>query len=555
MDRKAWIVIILCALGIGANQWYAGKLENERRQWEAAHPKADDSPASAAGGRAEASLQPAATANTPAPAGAAPEETRELSAGSVTYIFTTRGGGVRKAILGAQDQITLNTLGRDPVGAIRRDPRIPDQINYKIVESTSKSVVFEGTTSDNVTVRKAYSLSDGEAADDHLLKLVITLTNAGTGAVPLDQYYLYAGAASSLRPDDIVPPSVFWNNSGDPSERPVSWFGGGWFSSEKPRMDESAAQLRFSGVASRFYVHVVSHITKPLQEKAGRVWAERFLVDHSKDEYKDTKTAAHDYAIESASSLPSDSVAAGASETLDYELYLGPREYHRLQHLGHQREQVMFYGRWVGWVSIIFVNLLRWLQSLVGSWGWSIILMTIIVRLCTWPVFASSMKQAKRMGKLAPLMKEIQEKYKDEPQKQSEETMKLYKDYGFNPLGCVMPMILQILIFTGFFGVLKVAAELRGQPFWWVHDLSLPDTVGHFLGFGVNLLPILMGLTSVVQMKLTPQSPTADKSQQRMMMLMPFVFVFFCYNSQPPSRFTTPRKISLAFSKAGPCAK
>jgi YidC/Oxa1 family membrane protein insertase len=169
---------------------------------------------------------------------------------------------------------------------------------------------------------------------------------------------------------------------------------------------------------------------------------------------------------------------------------------------------------------------------LVGQWGWAIILMTIIIRLCTLPVFASSMKQAKRMGKLGPLMKEVQEKYKDDQQRQSQEMMKLYRDYGFNPLGCMLPMILQILIFTGFFGVLKVAAELRGQPFWWVHDLSLPDTIGQipYIGWALNPLPLIMGVTTMLQMKLTPQSPSVDKAQQRMMMFMPLIFVFICYN-------------------------
>ena len=189
----------------------------------------------------------------------------------------------------------------------------------------------------------------------------------------------------------------------------------------------------------------------------------------------------------------------------------------------------MFYG-WVKPVSLIFVHLMRWLHELVGSWGWAIILMTVTIRLATWPVFASSMKQAKRMGKLAPLMKELQEKYKDDQQRQSQEMMKLYKDYGFNPLGCALPMFLQILIFSGFYGVLQVAAELRGQPFWWAHDLSLPDTVTHLFGFAINPLPVLMGLSTIIQMKLTPQAPTVDKSQQRMMMFMPLIFVFICYS-------------------------
>jgi YidC/Oxa1 family membrane protein insertase len=140
------------------------------------------------------------------------------------------------------------------------------------------------------------------------------------------------------------------------------------------------------------------------------------------------------------------------------------------------------------------------------------------------------MKQAKRMSKLQPLMKELQEKYKDDQARQSQEMMKLYKDYGFNPLGCFLPALIQILIFSGFYRVLYVAAELRGQSFGWVHDLSMPDTVTHIFGVPLNPLPILMGLSTIIQMKLTPQAPNVDKTQQRMMTLMPLIFVYICYS-------------------------
>ena len=127
-------------------------------------------------------------------------------------------------------------------------------------------------------------------------------------------------------------------------------------------------------------------------------------------------------------------------------------------------------------------------------------------------------------------MKEMQEKYKDDPQKQQQEVMKLYKDYGVNPLGGCLPMFLQIPIFFGFYRVLENAEELRGQDFLWVHDLSSPDTVTQLFGFDVNPLPLIMGVTMFLQMKLTPQAPTADKTQQRIFMLMPFFFLFICYN-------------------------
>ena len=135
----------------------------------------------------------------------------------------------------------------------------------------------------------------------------------------------------------------------------------------------------------------------------------------------------------------------------------------------------------------------------------------------------------KRMGLLGPLMKELQEKYKDNPQQQQQEVMKLYKEYGVNPLGGCLPMFLQIPIFFGLYRVLEYAAELRGQGWLWVNDLSAADTVTQFMGFDVNPLPLIMGLTMVAQMKLTPQPQSMDKTQQRIFMLMPFFFLFICY--------------------------
>jgi YidC/Oxa1 family membrane protein insertase len=127
-------------------------------------------------------------------------------------------------------------------------------------------------------------------------------------------------------------------------------------------------------------------------------------------------------------------------------------------------------------------------------------------------------------------MKELQEKYKDEPAKQQMEVMKLYKDYGVNPVGGCLPMMLQIPIFFAFYGVLQNAAELRGQPFLWVQDLSMPDTVTQILGYPLNPLPLIMGITMILQMKLTPQPATMDKSQRMIFMFMPFIFLFICYN-------------------------
>jgi YidC/Oxa1 family membrane protein insertase len=106
--------------------------------------------------------------------------------------------------------------------------------------------------------------------------------------------------------------------------------------------------------------------------------------------------------------------------------------------------------------------------------------------------------------------------------------MKLYREYGVNPMGGCLPMLVQIPIFFGVFNMINAAVELRGQPFLWVKDLSQPDHLTDIFGLPLNLLPILMAVTMVIQMRMTPQ--TGDKLQRRIFMLMPLMFFVFCYN-------------------------
>ena len=104
----------------------------------------------------------------------------------------------------------------------------------------------------------------------------------------------------------------------------------------------------------------------------------------------------------------------------------------------------------------------------------------------------------RKMAKLSPIMNELREKYKDDPQRMNQETMKLYKEYGVNPFGGCLPMLVQIPIFFGFYGMLDKAIELRNSSFLWVHDLSQPDTVFHLGGIPINILPLVMAATQLV---------------------------------------------------------
>jgi YidC/Oxa1 family membrane protein insertase len=165
---------------------------------------------------------------------------------------------------------------------------------------------------------------------------------------------------------------------------------------------------------------------------------------------------------------------------------------------------------------------------MLGSYWAAIVVLTIIIRSAMWPLQSRANATAKKMAALSPKLKELQEKYQDDPMRMQQETGKLWKQHGINPLGGCMPMLIQIPIFFGFYNMLNKAVELRNNGFLWVQDLSQPDTVLRFAGIPINPLPLVMAATMVLQMRLAPKS--GDPMQQRILMFMPVIFIVMCYN-------------------------
>lgn len=226
----------------------------------------------------------------------------------------------------------------------------------------------------------------------------------------------------------------------------------------------------------------------------------------------------------------------GRPDTNRFILYAGPKEYDRLKALRVGLEHIIDFG----FFSIIAVPLfwtLKLFYKFLGNYGWAIVFLTLIVRIPFIPLINKSQKAMKKMQELQPRMAEIREKFKKDPQRLQQEMMILYKKYKVNPVSGCLPIILQIPIFFALYKILLIAIELRGAPFmFWIKDLSAPDTLfGHIPswfpligGFAVGPLPILMGVTMVIQQKMTPTS--MDPTQNKIMMLMPIVFTFIFLN-------------------------
>jgi YidC/Oxa1 family membrane protein insertase len=202
------------------------------------------------------------------------------------------------------------------------------------------------------------------------------------------------------------------------------------------------------------------------------------------------------------------------------KFYVGPKQFDELQRLGPDYVRGIDFGMFA-WLVVPLLGTLKWLYRFTGNYGWSIILLTVIINLVMFPLRHKSSVAMRRMQAIQPKMKEIQDRYAHlkmtDPgrQKMQEEVTALYKERGVNPASGCLPMLLTLPVLWAFYSLLSQAIELRGAPFAaWIHDLSGNDP--YFV------LPALMGLTMFWQQKVTPTS--ADPAQQRVMMVMPVMF-------------------------------
>lgn len=222
-----------------------------------------------------------------------------------------------------------------------------------------------------------------------------------------------------------------------------------------------------------------------------------------------------------------------AANRVGYDVFVGPQDYKHLAALGlHLEEAIDLGASWVRPLSRVILHLLIAVHQVVPNYGVTIILFSLLMNLLFFPLTYRSTKSMKMMSALKPQMDALKEKYKDDPQKLSEATMRIYKEAGVNPLAGCLPILVQMPIFFALYAVLIRTIELRQAPFaLWIQDLSQPDVVFDlpfalpFIGTGVCLLPIIMGITSYFQSKQT----MVDPSQKMMLVMMPIMmtFIFF----------------------------
>ena len=523
MDRTAWIAITLCVIGLVAWEWWTVKNAPPR-------PVAVSSPTPSpllAGSPSPVPLPlPSATA-TPATETAPTfaEKTETLRNDDVELRLTNRGGGIREAVLlnlvsQGNERVTLNSNNLPPIGAMLDQPIAPRLDEFILSREPDGGIKCE-RAADNVTVRKKFFFPPSkEKKDSFLVELDVDLVNTGQQPYTNPGYFVALGSAAPIHPKDYsYYTRLVWCVDGKAKGVDVNWFGGGGglfgIGARAPQAfyQQDLANADWAAVSDQFFTTLVA----PLTAKANGVWGRRF--DISPDQKM--------YGIAGALRMPGFQLPPGQTYSARFEIWAGPKIYHRLARLDHNEAEIMDFGIFKI-VSQFLLNFLNWLHGFIGSYGWSILALTAVVKIVLWPLQDKANKSMRRMALLNPKVQELREKYKDDPTRMNQEVMKLYKDYGINPVGGCLPMMIQIPIFFGLFKMLGQAVELRNASFLWVKDLSQPDTVAVLFGVPINVIPLCMAASQIWLMAMTPK--TGDPTQRRVMMFTPLIFLFICYN-------------------------
>lgn len=424
-------------------------------------------------------------------------------------------------------------------------------------ESNARCIVFEADYRPGMKIVRRYRISDArDGAAPYGIEHSTELVNSTAAAIPTDKLYFNVGTARHMEADAQNYYLNFgWFDGKDDGFVGVGEFpaSGGFFGwgahPERPFIDARAEEGRrivWGAVKNQFFTCVLS----PHVATQADAWLARSIKSSGPDASKGLVAS-----IAGELVYDSRNVEAGKTGAFHFLYYVGPKEYNRLSDIvsmdtfgglksdvskpfGEGHNRVMEFG-FFGSISVVML----WVLSLIhkgvaflglpGAWGWSIILVTCVVRLSLWPITAMSAKQAKRMQKLSEPLKQVREKYKDDPAAAQKAMMDLYRKHKVNPMAGCLPMLIQIPIFFGFFTMLKTASELRFQEFFWISDLSQPENLFNWgvniplLGQYFNLLPILMGVTMVFQMRSMPSS--MDPAQAKIFKFMPYFFAAISY--------------------------
>jgi YidC/Oxa1 family membrane protein insertase len=456
--------------------------------------------------------------------------------------FTDFGGAIRdvafedySAVQGSSAPYVFNAVRADPILAFTDLSGLDQRTRYTLVSKTATEVVYQAVFENRIEVTRRYTVrAPGDTSGDpYRIHHETTLRNISDASTGLARASFSLGTTALVSTNDygqFLNVAFYDGEDANFTDRKnlegggfLSWFGLS-DSAPKPYIDQPGV-VQWAAIKNQFFASIYT----PEQTGSGVVTRRAelpALPGSGRPNIGLTGTVRFE--------LPN--LAPGESTNLSGELYVGPKEYPRIAKFDHNEDRVMQYDRYFfnrmffsGYVAPFMNTLMNWTFDWTGNWGVAIVLMTLILKIVTLPFTLAASKSAKRMQKLQPLMQQVREKYKDNPQKLNQATIEIFKEHKVNPMGGCLPILITIPLFVGFFTMLQGTAELRYQGFLWSSDLSAPDTVLRIFGLPLNIMPLLMGATMVFQMRLTP-TPTTDNAQAMIFKLMPIVFTLICYN-------------------------
>lgn len=465
--------------------------------------------------------------------------TTTLANDFVEIRFTEFGGAVRDvafrkypAVQGKPEPYVFNGLHEDPILALGNETGLGRSTRYTLVSSTPNEVVYRVVLDGKVEVTRTYRLTDpAKGGDPYRLQHETTFKNLGNTPAVLPQATLALGTASLLNDHDIGTylTGVSFDGSDTIFIERSEFDGARFFGSREPKpVVSKPGNLIWVGVKNQFFASLYTPDT-PSVGLLGR------RLDLTKEAPFANPNQVN-VAVAAAAKFDLPPLAPNATAKLSGRLYVGPQERERLAKFDHDESRVLPYTQY--FFNRIFFSryvapglnfLMNQLYKLVGNWGVAVILMTLTLKIVSLPFTLAASRSAKRMAKIQPELQAIREKYKDNPQKQQQATLEVFKTHKVNPVGGCIPVLITMPLFIGFFAMLQSVPELRFQHFLWAPDLSAPDTIARPFGVPLNIMPLLMGATMFFQMRLTP-TPSVDNMQVKMMQFMPIVFTFICYN-------------------------
>ena len=500
MDRKSIIVLVACfALLLLWSSVIVPKLYPPKPVPPGTTNTVSTAPAPASTNLAVPPSGPAAVPSVPATVTRTlgstnvPEQLLVLSNREARYTFTSNGGGLKLVELldypetvsvhektpETNRMATLNTHAEVPTLAVYDGSTIEGDGIFQLTR-TATGVRAEKALTNGLTFVKDFSL-----ASNYLLTATVRLENRSMSSLTIPPQEWVVGTATPMNAQDTgQAEGIMWFNG----EKASDMLGLSYFSSRGfacmprvPPTEYRAGQTNvvWAAVHNQYFALAVMPQEPALQVVASKVTLPRFTGQET--ELVATNAAAP-VGYEAALVYPAMTLTPRETVQRQFLIYAGPKEYRTLARIANQTnnhfDALMGFGTIWGFFSKALLLGMNWLHATLRiSYGWTIVPITVLIKVIFWPLTAASTRSMKRMQALQPEIKALKEKYKDDPMKVQRKTMELWKKHKVNPMSGCLPMVIQMPVFIGFFTMIRSAIELRGAHFLWVTDLSKPDTL------------------------------------------------------------------------------